>query len=139
MWRQILSLKMTKLDLSNVLLSAYSQVSNNKINAFFVGTKDLAATELEAANNTLADLEKLSLIFHPAPLDFRKVPQVRELLKQLRQGDLTEELIRKAIRNKPDLASAGDSIPQLKAKYELDIDFKNSIDELLQSAQSIAL
>jgi hypothetical protein len=133
--RQLVNLKMTKMDVSQIQLAAYCGLNVNKINTFVAGTKDLANPDLEKVNETLAHLEKLSIIFHPVPIDFRKVPEIKSLVRDLLNGEFTEDIIRKAIRNRPELdLIEGSSLKQLKARYEMDKEFQREIDELLRES-----
>jgi len=132
MWRQIISLKMSRLDVSQIQLASYSGVGLAKINTFCGGTRELAGVDLEQLNATLSALEKIALIFHPAPIDFRKVPEVKILLKNLANHEYTEEIVRKALRTKPELSTI--DAASLKSRYERDPEFQREIDSMISQS-----
>lgn len=132
MWRQIINLKMSKLDVSQTQLSSYSGVGLAKINTFCGGTRELGGADLEQLNATLSALEKIALIFHPVPVDFRKVPEVKTLLRNLVNHEYTEDIIRKALRTNAELSKIDTA--SLKSRYEKDIEFQREIDSMIHKS-----
>jgi hypothetical protein len=140
--RKLIEMKMAKLDLAGPQVSVYSGVGINKLNLFLNGTRDLGAADLECLQGLLSDLEVISLIFDPAPINFKKLDAIKPLLKQYRDAEFDELLIRKALRLSPGIASDGESAPLLKARYESDSEFRNQIQaivrEHIQRRESVA-
>ena len=67
------------------------------------------------------------------PIDWKRTVELRKALSELADGQYTDLIIQKAMRSKPELAGIdGSSLPQLKARYEIDKEFQKAIDGLLQ-------
>lgn len=132
MWRQVISLKQAKLGVNQAALAAYSGVHQTKVSRFLSGLQDLPNEIVLNLNDTLNQLEKLAIIFDPAPLDFSKIIGIKTLIKKLEDGDYSTQIVQKALSASHNLDGVdGKSVPELAARYQCDREFSQAIDRTI--------
>lgn len=69
-------------------LSALCGVPPSKLSLFLGNTKGLRNHEVIQIRETLADVEQLVEVAQPYPLSFRDTDRIRDLIRQMRAGEL---------------------------------------------------
>jgi hypothetical protein len=80
--------KLLALGISQALFSAYAGVSINQVSLFCTGVRSLSNSDVEKINQGVADLGALAEALAPIPLDYRCIDEIKNLLRQHKQGEL---------------------------------------------------
>jgi hypothetical protein len=104
-WSNKVTMSMAALGINQSQLSFYTQIHTHKLSPFLSGQRDLDAQSLLKIDNILADLEKISEVAKPWPIDFKRVAEVKDLVTKLKNGEL-DRLIESTREAAADLAPA---------------------------------
>ena len=88
----LLKRRMQDLNLNVAQLAAISGTAPNKLSQFLGGTRPISAVEITRLRNALDDVAQLIQAAQPFPLSFRNTTIVRELISDLKRGELRNTL-----------------------------------------------